>query len=58
MAADYVTQITVAASYEDGVLVLRPEGADGFEVKRWIEGDELIWDFSSIFVARLQRVEA
>ncbi|MBJ7281772.1 MAG: hypothetical protein JHD40_01530 [Acidimicrobiia bacterium] len=58
MAADYTTQITVAASYEDGVLVLRPEGADGFEVKRWIEGDELVWDFSSIFVARLQRVEA
>jgi hypothetical protein len=56
MAADYVTQITVAASYEDGVLVLRPEGADGFEVKRWIEGDELVWDFSSIFIARLQRV--
>ena len=41
MAVDFTTVISVAARYEDGVLVLRPQGLPGIEVRRWHEGDEL-----------------
>jgi hypothetical protein len=51
---DYRTEITVVASYEDGVHVLRPQGLP-IEVKRWREGDEMVWQYLG-FVARLERV--
>ena len=35
MALDFVTPIVVAATFEDGVLVLRPRGLPGVEVRRW-----------------------
>lgn len=54
-AADFKTQIVVAATYEDGVLVLRPQGMPGVEVRRWREGDQLFWRYDTRFTARLER---
>ena len=56
MAADFKTQISVAATFENDVLVLRPRGLDGVEIKRWLEGEHLIWEYSTFFTVRLQRV--
>ncbi|HEV2310913.1 MAG TPA: hypothetical protein VGU73_10330, partial [Acidimicrobiia bacterium] len=49
---DKQTPITVAASYEHGVHVLRPEGLP-VEVRRWREGDDMLWDYVG-FRARLR----
>jgi hypothetical protein len=52
---DKVTDIHVVATYENGVHVLRPQGM-AIEVKRWRDGDHLLWQYLS-FTARLQRIE-
>lgn len=52
---DYATEITVVATYEDRVHVLRPLGAD-IEVKRRREGDQMLWDYVG-FTARLDRID-
>ena len=57
MQTDYVTPITVVATYEDGVHILRPEGVP-IEVTRRREGGELVWDYGGVFLARLRQVEA
>jgi hypothetical protein len=57
MASDFLTPLVVSAAYESGVLVLRPVGLPGIEVKRWREGDELIFEYSMFFTVRLQRVQ-
>ena len=54
-AADFTTEVHVAASYEDGVHVLRPEGLP-IELRRWRDGECLMWDYSS-FVARMCRLD-
>lgn len=51
---DYATPITVVATYEDGVHVLRPVGLP-VEVRRRREGDQLVWDYLN-FTARLDRI--
>ena len=51
---DKSTEIIVAASYEDGVHVLRPQGMN-FEVRRWREGAHLMWDYA-MFVARMRHL--
>lgn len=51
---DKVTPITVVASYEDGVHVLRPVGFD-IEVTRRRDGDDMVWQYLG-FTARLQRL--
>ena len=56
MAADFKTQISVAATFENDVLVLRPRGLDGVEIKRWLEGEHLIWEYSTFFTVRLERL--
>jgi hypothetical protein len=53
-ALDFTTAIVVAATFEDGVLVLRPRDLPGMEVRRWREGDDLVWSFLGAFVARLR----
>ncbi|MGI9604102.1 MAG: hypothetical protein ACR2QE_19630 [Acidimicrobiales bacterium] len=53
-AADFTTEVHVVATYEDGVHVLRPDGLP-IEVRRWRDGDDLMWDYAS-FVARLRRL--
>jgi molybdopterin synthase sulfur carrier subunit len=52
---DKRTPITVVASYEDGVHVLRPVGLP-VEVTRRRDGDQMIWGYVG-FVARLDRVD-
>lgn len=52
--SDYRSEISVVASYEDGVHVLRPQGLP-IEVKRWRDGDEMVWQYLG-FTARLVRV--
>jgi hypothetical protein len=52
---DHATPITVVATYEDGVHVLRPVGLP-IEVKRWREGDDMMWQYVG-FTARLERVQ-
>ena len=52
---DLTTPITVVASFEDGVHVLRPVGVP-IEVTRRIDGDQLVWTYLG-FTARLNRIE-
>ncbi len=53
---DKATPITVVATYEQGVHVLRPVGIP-IEVTRRREGDDMIWTYLG-FTARLRRVDA
>ncbi len=55
MAADKVTRICVAATFEDGALVLRPRDLPGVVVTRRLDGDQMVWDYAGQFVARLER---
>ena len=56
MAFDFTTPVAVAASFEDGVLVLRPRDLPGVEVRRWREGEQLVWRYHTLFTARLARI--
>jgi hypothetical protein len=51
---DFTTRITVVATYENGVHVLRPVGIP-IEVTRRLDGDEMVWAYVG-FRARLRRV--
>jgi hypothetical protein len=55
MQTDFSTEISVVASYEDGVHVLRPVGVP-FEVTRRRDGDDMIWNYFG-FTARLRRID-
>lgn len=57
MAADLTTPIEVAAAFEDGVLVLRPRGPGDVEVRRWREGDQLVWRYHVLFTVRMERID-
>ena len=57
MGADFKTPISVAATFENDVLVLRPRGFDGVEIKRWLDGENLMWEYSTAFLVRLERVK-
>ncbi len=48
--------ITVVCTFENGVHVLRPEGMPGVEVTRHLEGEQLVWNYGPLFVARLERI--
>lgn len=52
---DKRTKITVVATYEDGVHVLRPVGLPGIEVTRRRDGDRMVWTYPG-FTARLERI--
>jgi hypothetical protein len=52
---DYTTEITVVATYEDSVHVLRPIGLPGIEVTRQLDGDQLVWTYPG-FTARMERI--
>ncbi len=51
---DKQTPITVVATFEEGVHVLRPVGLP-IEVKRWRDGDDLMWQYVG-FTCRLSRI--
>lgn len=57
MGADFTTPLVVAATFEDGTLVLRPRDLDGVEVHRWRDGDQLVWRYHVLFEARLEHVD-
>ncbi|HEY7133685.1 MAG TPA: hypothetical protein VIB48_01340 [Acidimicrobiia bacterium] len=57
MAADFVTPISVAATFEHEALVLRPRGMPGVEVRRWREGEQLLWRYDTQFTMRMERVD-
>jgi hypothetical protein len=50
--------IHAVATFEDGVHVLRPAGMPGVEVTRRFDGDQLVWTYGPLFVARMERVDA
>jgi hypothetical protein len=52
---DFATPITVVASYEDEVHVLRPVGAPAIEVTRRGDGERMLWSYLGI-EATLERV--
>ena len=52
---DKQTEITVVATYEDGVHVLRPVGLP-IEVTRHRDGEQLVWGYLG-FTARLARTD-
>jgi hypothetical protein len=52
---DKATPITVVASYENSVHVLRPVGID-IEVTRRRDGEDMVWQYLG-FTARLTRIE-
>ena len=51
---DKSTAITVVATYEGDVHVLRPVGLP-IEVRRWRDGDHMMWKYLN-FTARLERI--
>jgi hypothetical protein len=53
---DLTTPITVVATFEEGVHVLRPVGLP-IEVTRRIEGERMVWNYVG-FTAHLDRVDA
>lgn len=57
MVHDFTTPLVVAASYEDGVLVLRPRDLPGVEVKRWLDGEHLMWSYHTLFTTRMERID-
>lgn len=56
-AIDFVTPIVIAASFEDGVMVLRPQGMDGIEVRRHRDGDHLVWNYVGGLSVRMERAD-
>jgi hypothetical protein len=57
MAADHATPIKVTATFEDEVLVLRPEGMPGVVVRRRRDGDDLVFSYAGLFEARMRPAE-
>lgn len=57
MQTDFTTKISVAATFEDGVLVLHPDGFPDVQIRRWLDGDKLRWRYHALFTATLERVE-
>lgn len=55
--ADFATPISVAASFEEGILVLRPLGMPDVEVLRWREGDQMVWAYHQLFTTRMERID-
>jgi hypothetical protein len=55
---DFTTPISVIATFEDGVHILRPVTFPGLEVTRRLDGDEMVWSYGGAFTARLRRIGA
>ena len=50
-------KITVAATFENGVHILRPKGMPDLTVEREMVDGDLVWRYGPAFVLRLERVE-
>jgi hypothetical protein len=56
---DFETPIHVVASFVDGVHTLHPQGIGKDRVvTRALDGDQMIWSYLGLFVARCERIEA
>lgn len=55
LQSDFITPITVVATFEEGVHTLRPVGLP-VTVTRRLEGDQMVWSYAGAFVARLERL--
>lgn len=55
VSLDFSTEITVVATYEDGVHVLRPVGIP-IEVRRYLDENIMVWEYGPAFTAHLVRV--
>lgn len=49
--------IDVVATFEDGVLVLRPIGVPGVEVTRRRDGEALVWVYGPFAQVRMKRID-
>jgi hypothetical protein len=56
MASDFTTPLVVAATFEEGTLVLRPRDLPGVEVRRWSDGEQLVWEYHTLFTVHLERI--
>ena len=57
MALDFTTPAVFSATFDDGVLVFRGEDAlAGITIRRWLEGKQLVWEFSTAWTARMERI--
>ena len=54
VAADFIQRITVIATFEDGVHVLRPVDMP-VEVRRYFDGPILVWEYGPFFTAHLTK---
>ena len=52
--ADFTREISVVATFEDGVHVLRPVDMP-VEVRRYLEGAKLVWEYGPFFTAHLEK---
>ena len=52
--ADFTREISVVATFEDGVHVLRPVDMP-LEVRRYLEGSKLVWEYGPFFTAHLEK---
>ena len=52
--ADFTRRISVVATFEDGVHVLRPVGMP-LEVRRYFDGQKLVWEYGPFFTARMEK---
>jgi hypothetical protein len=57
VAAVSYQPIRVVATFEDGVLVLRPVGIDGIVVTRARDGEAIVWHYGPQIVVRMVRVD-
>ena len=54
VAADFIQRISVIATFENGVHILRPVDIP-VEVLRYFDGPILVWEYGPIFTARLKK---
>ncbi len=52
--ADFTREISVVATFEDGVHVLRPVDMP-LEVRRYFDGPTLVWEYGPFFTARMKK---
>ena len=52
--ADFTREISVVASFEDGVHVLRPVDMP-LEVRRYLQESKLVWEYGPFFTAYLEK---
>ncbi|MEE2683213.1 MAG: hypothetical protein VYD77_04700 [Actinomycetota bacterium] len=55
VAADFIQRISVIATFENGVHILRPVDMP-IEVRRYFDGPMLVWEYGPFFTAHLKKI--